>query len=1215
MRFTQCPYCGELFSKSTWRKTQQGEYECFRCGNCFDVDAIENEGSAKHQETEELAKIPNLLNNLDFHEAETRLEELAEKYPNNPKVYFLKVLAANCITYIRDESNEETERWIPTLNNINDEPLSSLSAYKRCLDLAEGEEKEHYKQTFDFIEKKRNEVLDDYKTGRYTYDVFISTKVSKLDFSNPANPVPVLDSVGDPIQTEDAKLASQIYDQLRHDNPRLRVFYSEREKDQMVGERFENVIFSALHSAKVFILVASDPNHINWRWVKNEWKRYLYLMDPSEEGYKNRHIILAGKSLATAELPFELKKREFIDFSTNPVASGIRLFNFVNTSLESGENYSRLVAKSFDSSVASINRSALEAEGLQSTTLGSNVQKVDADIEKKATYFIKKTKDTDRGARSEAFQTLKTFSKQHPEVYSAKIQLLLEKTDFLDINDYFSSLENIASEPEVAKQFLTLAEKNDAVERLEKVAKEITEALIDKDLAGDEEVCSVFENFLQQNISYLKKATESALFKAFDERISKLPSNYGNARLVEDYFYLHLYHTNKDPEKYIEKRESLLYRFSNQKILDLLSESILRVDEGNVNVNWIQIVTKINGKVMDIDGFLKLGRDAIAKGTAASFFGGEAVVGNKMLLDRFGKLFLYAPKESKGKYLYAFLLTLTQQKETYTFQGGESQDDANLSGFDLFKKYIGFDMSVVTPYTPKQKTLREYYTSLQEDAFALKSKDKIIPLDELLCYFGVKLHKNGQFNLARDVYNLYLAQQSKITYLDTIMIRYYQTLADSNCIDPEEIIYSSQKFDCDPIGIDLVDYEGEEYDDFSTYMTHKERDRAKYQATYDEVKRIYTLRPGATFSALSKLEQAQKEIDKKFVEIKTAGVSQELIDTLKKDLNSELSTLDKEIKGLKNAKKNAQAIAGSKSPSEVAGRLYDSAGGSVSDKRDQANKKVDQYVKIYEQWGDAAEFDAAKRFASEVKVEINKIASGEDRAQKAQSKQRAAVARAAHRREKAAEFGEAAVTGARVFLRILLALVIVGLVGASLYFQYSSGYISALFAPLINGELFQIDSSASAVLTGLWDAFQVPTFLLALAMALVGGWLIFWFTRICGITPINIIMKVVGFLSMAPSIAYGVILVIDGVYTAIILGLLNCLTCACFGDMCTTCESACDICMNCGSCSDCAGCDQMGAATHALGQGLLTMLQGLLLVIISGVATSGSTVSFIVNRD
>ena len=73
MRFTQCPYCGELFSKSTWRKTQQGEYECFRCGNCFDVDAIENEGNAKHQETEELAKIPNLLNNLEFREAENRL--------------------------------------------------------------------------------------------------------------------------------------------------------------------------------------------------------------------------------------------------------------------------------------------------------------------------------------------------------------------------------------------------------------------------------------------------------------------------------------------------------------------------------------------------------------------------------------------------------------------------------------------------------------------------------------------------------------------------------------------------------------------------------------------------------------------------------------------------------------------------------------------------------------------------------------------------------------------------------------------------------------------------------------------------------------------------------------------------------------------------------------------------------------------------------------
>ncbi|MBO4541374.1 MAG: hypothetical protein J5736_05310, partial [Bacilli bacterium] len=190
MNFTQCPYCGELFSKSKWRKTESGEYECFRCGNCFDVDSIENEASANHQEAEELATIPNLLNNLEFHEAENRLDELAEKYPKSPKVYFLKVLAAHCITYIRDESKEDVERWVPTLNNINDEPLSNLSAYHKCLELAQGEEKAHFEETFQFIEKKRNEVLEDYKTGKYFYDVFISTKVSKLDFSNPANPVP-----------------------------------------------------------------------------------------------------------------------------------------------------------------------------------------------------------------------------------------------------------------------------------------------------------------------------------------------------------------------------------------------------------------------------------------------------------------------------------------------------------------------------------------------------------------------------------------------------------------------------------------------------------------------------------------------------------------------------------------------------------------------------------------------------------------------------------------------------------------------------------------------------------------------------------------------------------------------------------------------------------------------------------------------------------------
>ena len=463
MRFATCPNCGTPFTKTKWKEGEPGEFECPQCGQWYNVDAVENEENPRHQESADLLTIPNLLNNLEFREAENRLEELERKYPDNPKVYFLKVLAANCITYIPDESSKGQEKWVPTLNNINSEPLSSLSSYKKCLELAKGEEKNRFVEVFDFIEKKRAEVLEDYQTGKYFYDVFISTKVSKLDFSNPANPVPVLDANGDAVQTEDAKLAAKIYHQLRHDNPKLRVFYSEQEKDQMVGQRFENVIFSALHSAKVFVLVASDINHINWRWVKNEWKRYLYLMDPSEEGYKNRHIILVGKGLAKTELPFELKKREFIDFERDEMGGPLNLLKFVNASLSLGENYEKLVAQTFDSSVATINQDAIQATQMQTTTLGASVQKVNIETEEEARYWIKQTHDDDRAARKDAFKDLKRFVDSHPEAYAARIHLLLEDTDYDDIGEYFSECENVYEKPEIAKEFFKLAEKEDAI--------------------------------------------------------------------------------------------------------------------------------------------------------------------------------------------------------------------------------------------------------------------------------------------------------------------------------------------------------------------------------------------------------------------------------------------------------------------------------------------------------------------------------------------------------------------------------------------------------------------------------------------------------------------------------------------------------------------------------------------------------------------------------
>ncbi|MCR5491882.1 MAG: TIR domain-containing protein [Bacilli bacterium] len=1201
MEFKQCPQCGELFSREKWRKAASGEYQCWRCNNFFDVDAIENEASANHLEAEELAAIPNLLNNLEFLEAENRLEELTKKYPKNPKVYFLKVLAAHCINYIHDEDTDrKAEKWVPTLNNISAEPLSALTAYKMCLDLAKGEEKEHYLETFKFIEDKRQEVLDDYGSGKYTYDVFISTKVTEMDFSNPAHPVPLLAN-GEPVISSDAKLASSIYDQLRHDNPRLSVFYSEREKDAMAGQRFENVIFSALHTAKVFILVASDINHINWRWVRNEWKRYLYLMDPSQEGYKNRHIILVGNGLAKAELPYELKKREFIDFQANQMGA-LNLIKFVNTSLMSGQAYEKLKAKSFDTSVASLDRSALEAETLQTTTLGVSVVKLDAGVEKQAKFFIKNTKDDDPYARKDAFARLKDFSSKHPEVYAAKIQLLMEKTPFMDVDEYFGDAKNIADYPEVASQFLTLAEKEDAIKRLEQAAKGVCKLLAECASASRKSsdslriIRSVSKDLLHNNLANLSKATTNAYLKQFAALIDSHPANCDDQTLIEEYLYLHLYCTDKDPEKYVAERSRLLYRFEKASIADYLINEILRIDPGNYNAIWVGLVRNLTGSTATVEHYLDNVRAELYADEAPkkSYLSGPSVAGNKKMLEAFNSLFLYSPKEKKATYLQAFLLTLVLQKSTCDYQGGKGEGDEALSGYDLFKKYVAFDMSLAAPYCPTKESLKSYYERLRYDAFALKKDSKITALDEALCAFAVKLHENGQYSLAIDVYNLYLAQQTGIGYLDTIVIRYYATLAGSNCASPEDLIYSPQKFDYEAIGFDLSVYEGREYDAFGKFMSHLERDRSKYQATYDEVKKIFTLRPAACFSALPKLEECQREIEEKFKAVEDSGVSKELIDTLRKDLDSELSTLRTEVKGITAAKKTIDKCrpavdkilkeheAKTMAQGHGSHITYTTVAGNILSEEDEAKVRTD-IKRVHEaakQWGSAGEVDELAKWeksalsATEVLSTIrkDKIAADAERERRIRHADSKREARARAR----SSFSRVAFT----FLGIALPI-------ACIVIEIFSGFLTALYSPLVNGELFRLEGRLG--LEGLYDfitysgsnivymiSIVAISLLGSLCCTLAGGHM-----RRGGYRAMTFFSS----LPVLPLLAYSALLLINGIYCIVILGLLNGLTCACLGS-CTGDET--------NNCTVAAG---------TIGIGFGSLLHALIGIVASAVAT------------
>lgn len=329
-----CEQCGQAYN-DRWKKLGPTLYACNRCGQARTILLYDEQDqeSLRQIELDSLIGrnvIPN-LDDLNFKAAEMFLRGLREDYPNSPKVYFYSALADNAICYTQDDI--DPEKYIPTLNDIRGTTIFKNPNVIKCLELAIGDEKQHYQDTFDYIEKKRNEIKNEFTKGTYHYDVFISCKVTEVD---PATKGPILDGRGKPLKTREAELAHEVC-RLLWKSGVENVFYSEVEKDKMAGKRFENVIFSALHQAKVLILVANKREYIDWRWVRNEWKRFLNVMDEAQDGVQ-RKLIVYTEELAVNELPRELQRYQIVN--RKDVGADHALFAAVQDAVKSSIVYS-----------------------------------------------------------------------------------------------------------------------------------------------------------------------------------------------------------------------------------------------------------------------------------------------------------------------------------------------------------------------------------------------------------------------------------------------------------------------------------------------------------------------------------------------------------------------------------------------------------------------------------------------------------------------------------------------------------------------------------------------------------------------------------------------------------------------------------------------------------------------------------------------------------
>ena len=90
-----------------------------------------------------------------------------------------------------------------------------------------------------------------------------------------------------------------------------KVFFARITLEDKLGQEFEPYIFSALNSAKIMLAVGTKYEYFNAVWVKNEWSRFLALM----QNDKDKTLIPCYSDIDAYDMLKEFKNLQGQDMS------------------------------------------------------------------------------------------------------------------------------------------------------------------------------------------------------------------------------------------------------------------------------------------------------------------------------------------------------------------------------------------------------------------------------------------------------------------------------------------------------------------------------------------------------------------------------------------------------------------------------------------------------------------------------------------------------------------------------------------------------------------------------------------------------------------------------------------------------------------------------------------------------------------------------------
>lgn len=236
-----CPQCrGEIVLREDGK---QGV--CQSCGCVF------------HFKNEKKSNLIVLLNQANLLRLKGDFDSAILAYKNalleddaDADIYWGLVLSIYGVEYVEDKSGV----LVPTCRRIQKQSIFENNFYKLAIENASEEQMEDFSckaKQIDFLQKNIYDKLQ----HEEDFSVFLCYK-----------------SEDNGVATEDRFIARNIYNELSKRG--IKTFFSEVTLKDRLGKDYEPIIYKALYSCQVFILIATQETYIQSAWVKNEWTRF-----------------------------------------------------------------------------------------------------------------------------------------------------------------------------------------------------------------------------------------------------------------------------------------------------------------------------------------------------------------------------------------------------------------------------------------------------------------------------------------------------------------------------------------------------------------------------------------------------------------------------------------------------------------------------------------------------------------------------------------------------------------------------------------------------------------------------------------------------------------------------------------------------------------------------------------------------------------------------